>query len=129
MLGERMDVTPPSMSSLPTPAPASGPVTRSRLPLTVVPSCMGAPSRLVSWGSPGVQRPVIALSEPKGLRLQPRSLSKSSKKTNVGAGVWGGGGVNVGVGVGVALGVEVDVGVGVFVGVSVGVGVARRSIG
>ena len=49
MLGERIDVTPLSMSFTPTLLPAVAPVTKSKLPLTVVPSCLG-PLELVSSG-------------------------------------------------------------------------------
>ncbi len=41
MAGERIVVTPLSMSWLPADEPARGPVIRSLLPLTVVPSCFG----------------------------------------------------------------------------------------
>src|SRR5262245_54816539 len=103
MLGERMEVTPLSMSNSPALAPANRPVTRSFEPLKVVPSCLG-PLLLVASGLPRSHIPVVAVSVPLGLVVQPRLVSKLSKKTSVvgggvGVGV-GGGGVLVGVGVG-----------------------------
>src|SRR3990172_4368897 len=123
--GERIEVTPPSTSYVPGPAPASAPVTRSCVPLWVVPSCNRWPQK-VSWGSARSHRPVVAVSVPKGLRSQPRSFSKESKKMIPGAGVLvGGGGVLVGEGtVGVAVGLT-----GGAVGVRVGVGLTGAAVG
>src|SRR6266540_591691 len=78
-----MDVTPLSMSLVPTEAPASRPVTRSLTPLTVVPSCMVPPEVVVS-GSPRSHCPVVAVSVPFGLVVHPWLVSKLSKKTVVG---------------------------------------------
>src|SRR6266498_2674437 len=67
-----MDVTPLSMSLVPTEAPASRPVTRSLTPLTVVPSCMVPPEviekdrrRLVTASGAGAERP-IHVQSPSG---------------------------------------------------------------
>src|SRR4051812_49348822 len=70
--GERIEVVPPSTSLSPAAAPAAAPVTRSLVPLTVVPSCLG-PLLSVACGSPRFQRPVVALS-PLG-EVQPESVS------------------------------------------------------
>src|SRR5262245_7841974 len=80
-----MDVTPLSMSLAPTEAPASRPVTRSLTPLTVVPSCIERPLEEVGSGSPRSHCPVVAVSVPFGLVIQPWLVSKLSKKTVVGA--------------------------------------------
>src|SRR5690349_24882564 len=82
MLGERTLVVPPSTSLAPALAPASRAVTRSLLPLTVVPSCLG-PLESVASGSPRSQAPVTAVSVPLGLATQPRPVSKSSDQTVV----------------------------------------------
>ncbi len=86
MAGDWIVVTPPSMSWAPAEAPASRPVTRSFTPFTVVPSCFG-PAESVASGSPRSQSPVVAVSVPPGFLVQPRSISKSSEKTMVDAGV------------------------------------------
>src|SRR5262245_54973866 len=75
MAGERMLVVPPSMSKLPAPVPASRPVTRSLTPETVVPSCL-APLEVVASGSPRSHAPVVAVSVPLGLVVQPVAVSK-----------------------------------------------------
>src|SRR5512133_1311451 len=107
MAGERIEVMPPSMSFAPAEEPASLPVTRSLLPLTVVPSCL-APLELTASGSPRSHWPVVAVSVLLGLIVQPAFVSKLSKKIVAPVGVLVGVEVNVGVGVMVA-----DVGVGV----------------
>ena len=80
--GERIDVTPPSMSFTPALAPASRAVTRSFTPLVVVPSCF-VPLELVASGSPRSHAPVAAVSVPFGFVCQPRATSKSSWNTTV----------------------------------------------
>src|ERR1043165_9881572 len=85
MAGERIVVTPPSMSKSPAAAPARAPVTRSFVPENAVPSCL-VPLEVVVSGSPRSHRPVVAVSVPPALRVQPWSVSKSSKNTVVGAG-------------------------------------------
>src|SRR4051794_5782741 len=82
MLGERTLVVPPSTSFAPALDPASRAVTRSLLPLTVVPSCF-APLESVASGSPRSQAPLVAVSVPPGLTVQPRFVSKSSDQTVV----------------------------------------------
>jgi len=118
-----MEVTPLSMSLTPTLLPAVAPVTRSLLPLTVVPSCLG-PLELVSSGLARSQRPVVAVSVPLGLVVQPWLDSKSSKKMVPPEGVVGVGVGGAGVFVAVGSGVLVAVGAGVFVDVGSGVLVA-----
>ena len=76
--GERMDVVPPSISNSPAEAPASRPVTRSLTPETVVPSCL-VPLEVVVAGSPRSQAPVVAVSVPLGLAVQPVAVSKVSE--------------------------------------------------
>jgi hypothetical protein len=71
---------PPSMSKSPAEVPAAAPVTRSKTPLRAVPSCL-VPLLVVGCGSPRSHRPVVAVSVPDGLTVQPRACSKSSKKT------------------------------------------------
>src|SRR5262249_55112215 len=71
------------MSLAPAEAPASRPVTRRLTPLTVVPSCLG-PLEKVASGTPRSHSPVVAVSVPFGLRVQPRLVSKLSKKIVVG---------------------------------------------
>src|SRR5262245_9240301 len=83
MFGDKMDVTPPSMSLAPTEAPARGPVTRSLTPLTVVPSCL-VPLEVVVSGFARAHCPVVAVSVPLALVVQPWSVSKLSKKTVTG---------------------------------------------
>ena len=78
--GDRIEVTPPSMSNSPALAPASRPVTRSLTPLTVVPSCL-VPLELVAAGSPRSHCPVVAVSVPLGLVVQPAAASKLSEYT------------------------------------------------
>ena len=60
MLGERIEVVPLSMSLAPTPLPAEPSVTRSKLPLTVVPNCMVLPPLLVVSGLARSHWPVVA---------------------------------------------------------------------
>src|SRR5262245_13909492 len=75
------------MSLVPAPAaPASGPVTRSLTPLTVVPSCL-VPFEVVVSGFARAHCPVVAVSVPFGFVVQPVAVSKLSKKTVVGGGV------------------------------------------
>src|SRR3954462_1712820 len=88
MAGDWMEVVPPSTSASPAAAPASRPVTRSLVPETVVASCL-APPEFVACGTPRSHWPVVAVSVPAGLVVQPLLVSKSSKKTVTG----GGGGV------------------------------------
>src|SRR6185295_5858125 len=88
MAGDWIEVTPPSTSLTPAEAPARRPVTKSLTPETVVPSCFVPPDVVVS-GSPRSHWPVVALSVPLGLVVQPVEVSKLSKKTVTG----GGGGV------------------------------------
>jgi hypothetical protein len=76
--GDRTEVTPPSMSNAPALDPASRPVTRSLLPLTVVPSCL-APLEVVGSGSPRSHWPVVAVSVPLGLVVHPVAVSKLSE--------------------------------------------------
>src|SRR5262245_2014789 len=79
-----MDVVPPSMSLVPAPAaPARGPVTKSLTPLTVVPSCL-VPFDVVVSGLARAHCPVVAVSVPLALVVQPWLVSKSSKKIVVG---------------------------------------------
>ena len=73
-----IEVTPPSMSWSPAAAPASLPVTRSFTPLVVVPSCF-VPLEVVVAGSPRSKRPVVAVSVPLALAVQPVAASKSSE--------------------------------------------------
>ncbi len=75
--GDRTLVMPPSMSKSPAAAPAAAPVTRSLVPLTVVPSCL-APLEVVAAGSPRTHWPVVAVSVPDGLIVQPVAVSKVS---------------------------------------------------
>src|ERR1043165_3717632 len=77
--GDWIEVTPPSMSVTPADAPAVPPVTRSKLPLLVVPSCL-VPLLVVVSGLARSQRPVTAVSVPAGFGVQPLSVSKSSLK-------------------------------------------------
>src|SRR6185503_8130099 len=81
--GERTLVVPPSMSKSPAPVPAAPPVTRSKLPLTVVPSCL-APDEVVSAGFARSHAPVVAVSVPPGLVVQPVAVSNVSEYTVVG---------------------------------------------
>src|SRR3712207_648998 len=83
MRGDRIVVTPPSMSWSPAAAPASRPVTRSLTPLKALPSCF-VPLDVVASGSPRSHRPVVAVSVALALRVHPLSVSKSSKKTVTG---------------------------------------------
>jgi len=76
--GDRMLVTSPSMSWVPASVPASRLVTRSLVPETVVPSCL-TPDELVCCGSPRSHWPVVAVSVPFGLVVQPVAVSNSSK--------------------------------------------------
>jgi hypothetical protein len=78
MAGERTLVMPPSISKLPAPVPASRPVTRSFTPETVVPSCL-VPLDVVVCGSPRSHAPVVAVSVPLGLVVQPVAVSKVSE--------------------------------------------------
>src|SRR5688572_3811223 len=71
------------MSKSPAAAPAAGPVDRSLEPLTVVPSCL-MPLELVSAGLPRSHAPVVAVSVPLGLVVQPNADSKVSSHTVVG---------------------------------------------
>src|SRR3954462_3919293 len=82
MAGERIDGMPPSMSFTPALDPASRAVTRSLLPLTVVPTCF-VPLESVASGSPRSHAPVAAVSVPFGLVCQPRLVSKVSENTEV----------------------------------------------
>src|SRR5262245_30849383 len=91
-----MVVTPPSTSLAPADAPAVRPVARQLMPLNALPSCLGPPESVGS-GSPRSQRPVVAVSVPAGLRVQPRSLSKLSANTIPGSGVGVGPGVGEGI--------------------------------
>src|SRR4029079_16047841 len=81
MAGDWMEVTPPSTSFPPAEAPASAAVTRSLTPLGVVPYWVVIPPEVVASGLPRSQRPVVAVSVPLGFRVQPRLVSKLSKKT------------------------------------------------
>jgi hypothetical protein len=71
MLGERIEVTPLSMSCTPTLLPAKAPVTRSLLPLTVVPNWSVVLPELVCSGLARAHCPVVAVSVPLGLVVQP----------------------------------------------------------
>src|SRR5262245_14634066 len=79
--GEMIEVVPPSTSLTPAEAPARRAVTRSLVPLTVVPFCRATPPLVVASGSPRSHSPVVAvLTWP--VRVQPRSVSKLSKNTS-----------------------------------------------
>jgi len=71
---------------VPASLPASGPVTRSKEPLVVVPSCL-APEEFVSAGFARSQRPVVAVSVSV---VQPVALSNVSLYTGAVTGphVW-----------------------------------------
>src|SRR4029078_3767871 len=62
--------------------PASRPVLRSLVPLTVVPNCF-VPLEVVAAGSPRSHAPVVAVSVPFGLVVQPSAVSKVSENTVV----------------------------------------------
>jgi len=51
--------------------PADAPVTRSLTPLTVLLSCVVTPLELVPAGLPRCHCPVVAVSVPAGLIVQP----------------------------------------------------------
>src|SRR6185312_283731 len=72
---DRIDVMPPSTSYEETLEPALCPVTSARVPEVTPPSW-----RLVESGLARSHWPAVAVSIPRGLRTQPRSPSKSSKK-------------------------------------------------
>src|SRR6476620_254982 len=93
--GDWMEVVPPSTSFTPADAPARRAVTRSLTPLVVVPSWRAMPEEVAS-GSPRSHAPVIAVSVPLGLVVQPVAVSNVSWKTTTTEGV----GVGVGVGPG-----------------------------
>src|SRR5262245_21031098 len=76
--GDRIEVLPPSTSNAPALDPASRPVTRSLVPLTVVPSCL-APLEVVGSGSPRSHSPVVAVSVPLGFGVHPVAVSKLSE--------------------------------------------------
>jgi hypothetical protein len=76
-------VTPPSTSASPAAAPAAEPVTRSLLPLTVVPSCRVTPPLVVAAGSARTHAPVVAVSVAPALTVQPVAVSKLSENTVV----------------------------------------------
>src|SRR5688572_8527222 len=82
MAGERTLDAPPSRSYVPAEVPASRPVTRSLTPLTVVPSCF-APLEVVAAGSPRSHAPVVAVSVPPALVVQPVAVSNVSWYTVV----------------------------------------------
>ncbi len=73
----RIVVVPPSTSFAPAEEPAAAPVTRARIPETVLPSCLAPPDE-VGWGFATAQRPEVAVSVPAALRTQPRLISRSS---------------------------------------------------
>src|SRR5690606_30427828 len=70
-------------SLTPASVPAAAPVTSVLLPLTALPSCSGTPPLLVACGSPRCHWPVVAVSVPLGLVVQPVAVSKSSANTVV----------------------------------------------
>src|SRR5687767_1441492 len=78
-----MDVTPPSTSLAAADPFARRPVTRQLTPLVVVPSWMVVLPDEVASGSPRSNRPVVAVSVPFGLAIQPRLVSNVSSNTTV----------------------------------------------
>src|SRR3712207_2799699 len=80
MAGDRIVVVPPSTSLAPALAPAVAPVTRSNVPLTVVPSWVDTPE-LVAAGSPRSKRPEVAVSAVPA--VQPVAVSNVSDHTVV----------------------------------------------
>jgi hypothetical protein len=76
--GDRMVVVPPSTSLAPALAPAVAPVTRSLLPLTVVPSWVATPE-VVAAGSPRSKVPLTAVSVAPALVVQPVAVSNVSE--------------------------------------------------
>src|SRR5262249_51069263 len=72
------------MSFTPGEDPAGGPVTRSFTPLVGGAGWLG-PLAFVGAGTPRSHWPVVAVSVPFGLVVQPLSVSKSSEKTTTGA--------------------------------------------
>src|SRR5262245_30615022 len=81
-----MEVVPPSTSFAPAEPPNSRAVTRSLVPLKVVPSCVTVVPEVACSGSPRSHWPVVAVSVPFGLVVHPWLVSKSSKKTVTGPG-------------------------------------------
>src|SRR6185503_4778777 len=81
MGGDRTDVVPPSTSSSPA-APPLSPVTRQFEPPAQAPSWVAIPDE-VACGAPRCQAPVVAVSVPLGLVVQPVAVSKPSEKTVV----------------------------------------------
>jgi hypothetical protein len=63
-----------------TEAPARRPVMKALDPEAAVPSCFG-PFHRVADGSPRVQAPLVAVSPPKGFRVQPLLSSRSSYRS------------------------------------------------
>ena len=63
--------------------PARRPVTRSLLPLTVVPIWRAVPAEVVAAGSPRSHAPEVAVSVPLAFVVQPRLVSNVSLKTTL----------------------------------------------
>src|SRR6185436_1519924 len=83
MAGDWMLVVPPSTSLAPALAPARRAVTRSKVPLTVVPSWRATLELVVASGSPRSHAPVVAVSVPLALVVQPVAVSNVSENTVV----------------------------------------------
>src|ERR1044072_6196036 len=81
MGGDWIDVVPPPTSLSPA-APPLRPVTRQFEPPAQAPSWVAMPDE-VACGRPRCQAPVVAVSVPLGLVVQPVAVSKPSEKTVV----------------------------------------------
>src|SRR5437879_9056845 len=76
--GDVTDVRPPSTSFDAAVSPAAGPVTIPYRPDVTPPACLRPAAVEVGWGAPRAHKPLVAVSVPSALRLQPRLTSKSS---------------------------------------------------